>query len=75
MECQEAPPMTSNQSFHDEEPSMIEEFKQMVYPMHMPVGIGSFERDEGNQRTDYPEIFEYPASTSYTEGREDWQNV
>ena len=54
---------------------MIEEFKQMVYPMQMPVGIGSFEKDEENQRTDYPEIFEYPASTSNTERREDWQDV
>ena len=75
MEGQVPPPMTINHSFHDEEPSMIEEFKQMVYPMQMPVGIGSFERDDENQRKDYPEIFEYPASTSYTEGREDWQNV
>jgi hypothetical protein len=69
MEGQVPPPMTSNHSFHDEEPSMIEEFKQMVYPMQMPVGIGSFERDDENQRKDYPEIYEYPASTSTTEGR------
>ena len=48
---------------------MIEEFKQMVYPMQMPVGIGSFERDDDNQRQDYPEIYECPASTSTTEGR------
>ena len=37
--------MTNVQSFHEDEPSMIEEFKQMVYPMQMPVGIASFERD------------------------------
>ncbi len=54
---------------------MIEEFKQMVYPMQMPVGIGSFDRDDDHQRIDYPEIVEYPASTSITEGKDDWQEV
>ena len=55
-----APPMTTDHSFQYD-PSLIEEFQQMVLPMHMPAGIQSMERDE--ERI-YPEIVEYQATSS-----------